>query len=272
MFIRKHWAILALLLLATGATVISSYATGGPGRPQEEGVESLTLELKADRDAYLPGEVVALKIRATNKTAGPVLLHAGADVWSGRVKVLVSHAGGNYLEYFGPGWGLRETLARRTNTLQPGQFAESEATVLYNNTVETSHLSEEHARRIAGNRIRSGYAFPTPGVYSIKAVMFDAGYDKSIESAPLQIVIQAPVGADAEVWDRIRNDAGLGYFIQSGSSLYGIDDHRTAAMLTTLEGLAARHPESGHAKLIGDRVSQFRSKAEKIRASKRKNH
>ncbi len=273
MITRIHEYVLVSFLIVTGTTAIFfTHGIKGQDEPQDGSFKQLTLEVKSDKETYVPGQLVSLTFKTLNKSDSPLVLNGNASVWNGRMKVVISYAGREYLEYRGPGWGLHETFVAKRKTLQPREFAESEATILYNNVTRTSHLSEEHARQIAGHKIKSEYVFAEPGVYSVKAIMFDSSFTEQIESAPIQIVINAPFGADLEVWNEIKKNGNYGYFIQAGSSRHNVDDVRTTAMLSTLEELVAQHPDSEHSQSIKNSLSKFRSTVEKLRSAKKEKH
>lgn len=105
-------------------------------------------------------------------------------------------------------------------TLQPGQSFKSEATVLWNSKPDISHLRPD----VAKGKIMTDYAFPKAGVYLVKAIASipDANSDAvsaKIESEPIEIVVNEPVGDDLKVWNQIKDSGDIAFFIQTGSFL-----------------------------------------------------
>jgi len=44
--------------------------------------------------------------------------------------------------------------------------------------------------------------------------MYSAGVPKFVDSEPIAITVEEPIGEDLEVWNRIKNDGKFAFFIQ----------------------------------------------------------
>lgn len=229
---------------------------GGQARP---GSGLLTLELKPDRESYLPGELVTITCRVVNNSGGPVALFRGSTVRDGYLKVFVSDGRGDFKEYRGPGWGARDADFDEPITLEPGQAFETEATVLWNQRLETAHLSKDYAESLGRTRITADYAFPDPGVYSVKAVLYDPLNKTRVESEPTRLVIETPRGGDLEVWNAIKGNGQYALFMQTGGLAERPTGPKTKAVAESLEGLLKSHANSRYSNQIGASLNRRRA-------------
>ena len=145
----KRKMIRSLLAVA----LVSS--TAGPvlGAPLEHGAGGLALTLQCSKPSYALGELVSLNIKVSNQTGQTVFLSTATDVWTGAVRVFIASEGGDFKEYLGPGWGLKDIVRAAQLEIPPRGSFETAATVLYNHSQETGHLSELYAREIRGKRV-----------------------------------------------------------------------------------------------------------------------
>jgi hypothetical protein len=149
---------------------VSGYALLGHKLTQHR--DGLALKVQTDKDSYMPGEIVSLHFSITNESGTPALLSRQSTVWDGNLKVYVSSAGGPFREYFGPGWGTRDTVPGEPVKLLPGQAFETEATLLWNQQLQTSHLNEVYRKKLDKERLTTDYALPAAGQYYVKAILF----------------------------------------------------------------------------------------------------
>lgn len=258
----KRKMIRALLAVA----LVSS--TAGPvlGAPLKDGADGLALILQSSKPSYVLGELVNLKIKVINQTGRAVPLAGTTNVWTGAVRVLIASARGDFKEYLGPGWGLKDIVGAPPVEIQPGGSFETAATVLYNHRPETGHLSELYASEIRGKRVGTEYAFAQPGTYRLKAVLQDAK-GSALESGVLEIDIREPQGADRSIWEVLREDPELGYFVQEGGPNGPPETPRSQQLEATLERLAGSFPEGRQAEGIRAGLAEYRALLEELRAS-----
>ena len=242
-----------LLVMAFGHSISFGQAGGTAAEPGQ-----LSLRLRADSTAYVPGEPVTLKFTVINNTDAPVTLPGGADVWRGHLRVFIARPGGDFKEYLGPRWGLRD-VSGGVLTIEPRGSYETEATVLYNHRPETSHLNEMYAARLRAERVETEYALPAPGTYRVKAALHVGESAPAVESEPALVKVESPRGDDREVWSRIKGDAAFGYFIQSGDLPAHPDSPEARRVIETLESLATSRPGSRHARHIRAGLDKFRA-------------
>jgi hypothetical protein len=208
---------------------------------------------------------VHLKIKVTNLTGQAVPLAGAPDVGTGAVRVFIASEGGDFKEYLGPGWGLKDVVGGPPVEIQPGRSFETAATVLYNHRPETGHLSELYASEIRGKRVGTEYALAQPGTYRLKAVLQDAG-GGALESGVLEIDIREPQGIDRSIWEVLREDPELGYFVQSGGPNGPPETPRSRQLEATLERLAGAFPEGRQAEGIRAGLAEYRALLEELRS------
>lgn len=255
---------LAILLVILTASFVLSKQNGA----EAESLGGLSFNLTSDSESYTLGKMVTLKMEVANASGKPVLVRGQANVANGRVRIFISRNGVNFKEYSGPGWGLHDELVVRDQHLQPSQAYESIATILYSVGEDTSHLNPTAAARISARMVETGYVFGQPGVYWVKAMLYDSKFDSSKESNTIQILVREPRGGDLKIWGALKNNPKYGYFIQTGESPYPLSDPRTDELVTALEEIAASHPDSDHKQDIDRSLLKFKSTKEKL--SKRK--
>ena len=255
----KRTMIRAMLAVA----LVSS--TAGPvlGAPLED--RGLALTLRSSKPTYALGELVSLKIEVSNQTEQTVSLSTATDVWTGAVRVFIADEGGEFKEYRGPGWGLKDAVGAAQIEIPPGGSFETTATVLYNHRPETGHLSEVYASEINGKRLGTEYAFARPGAYRLKAALQTEG--DTVESGALELDIREPQGVDRSIWKALREEPELGYFIQSGGPKGPPETPRGRHLEATLERLAGSFPEGRQAEGIRAGLAEYRALLEELRAN-----
>ena len=159
----------------------------------------LRLEVSSEKQTYVTGEMVKLNFELTNEGDKAIRLPYRPDVSTGYLDVWIAFDGQEFNRYNNTTWGRME---RSGPTLQPGQSFKSQAAVLWNSKPDISHLRPD----VAKGKIMTDYAFPKAGVYLVKAIASipDANSDAilaKIESEPIQIVVNEPVGDDLKVWN-----------------------------------------------------------------------
>ena len=221
-----------------------------------EGSSPFALKVSSEKQAYVLGETVKLNFDLINEGDKPIHLLYSPDVSTGYLKVLIASDGQEFNEYNNPTWGRNE---KGGPNLQPGQVFTSQADVLWNSKPQIS-------RRVKG-RILTDYAFPQAGVYLIKAVVSIPAKSSSdkltrIESEPIQITINEPVGDDLEVWNLIKDKGDIAYFLQQGETPT-FQDEKAEKLLREVEQISQKYPNSLLANKLRSRLEKFRIDEEK---------
>lgn len=256
-----NYALMAVLVLIIASSSFSYEPSGALG----QNFNQLALNVQSDKQSYVPGELVGLRFRVVNRSDAPVILRGGGDVWDGLLKVLIAYNDGPYREYVGPRWGIKDVAVLVETEIPPGKFFETEATVLYNHRLETSHLSELYKNEPTNNRLNTEYALNKSGIYRIKAVLYDSQLENKIESEPIQITVSEPRGFELEVWNLLKGDPEYGYFIQTGSPKGHPEAAKTRQLVTGLEKIVKSYPQSRYAENIRPSLSKYNSTLEVLK-------
>lgn len=218
-------------------------------------IDQLQVKLKTSKEAYVQGEIVPLSIEVANTSSSDVFLK-GADAESGYVKIYVADNNSKFSQYRHSDWGRGKTKGL---TIKAGQTIDSHATLLWNFKPKVSHLNENAARIASEGLILTDYAFDKPGTYFIKAVLIIPGETQTrVESQPIQIVIEAPTGEDLKVWDRIKDNGEIAYFIQEGAARSAKPEEKEP-IVKQVEQLVADHPNSFLTSQIKQSLDKFRA-------------
>jgi hypothetical protein len=250
LFLAAAFVVTALIMKSTGAAGLEP--------------KQLALSVRSDHNAYLPGEPVNLKFKVTNKTDAPVSIDGGADVWHGQLKVFIAYQDESYKEYLGPRWGLKDELDSET-VIEPNGFFDTEATILYNHPLQSAHLSALYATENAAKRVETEYALARVGEYRLKAVLHVSESEGAIESAPVQITIEAPKGDDLAVWNKIKDNPSYGYFIQTGDLKARPNSRKAGRVVETLEEVVNSKPNSRYAGHIRQSLAKFKSSVDDLK-------
>lgn len=262
MNIKRLMSILVLVVCGACGAVMAAEGTAAA----EYNRAGLSVEILPSSQDYTLGELVKLKIRITNKSSQEVALQQVPSVENGLVHLLVAGSEG-FKKYEGPGWGI-EDAAGGAVELAPGEFIESQATILYNHRRETKHLSELYAKQITKGFIDSDYVFVQPGTYRVKVIVAVGGPSERIESEPIQIRVSEATGADLHIWKALKSDAELGYFLQRGSPKGDPRSSKSLKQAKVLETLASAYPESRNTSEIRSSLAKYDQALQKLKELK----
>lgn len=265
---KSKWALVIILAAALLPFVALSQQSDGDA----EGWDSLSFELSADEESYAPMQLVTLKMKLTNTSDQDLKLKGAASVWNERIRIFIAREGEEFKEYVGPGWGLSDSIYIKPFILNPRQAYETEAAVLYQLQEKTSHLNPDHARRVSDEKIGAGYVLGLPGLYAVKAILYDSEFKGSKESNVIRITVQEPLAEDFEVINIIRSNPELGYFIQTGESPYAVNDKRTEKLVAKMEEIARSNPNGRYSNAINKSLAKFSSTKEKVKKLKAAQH
>lgn len=255
--------VLALAVLSTLGNVTQAAEIAAP----KETARKLSVEVYPSSKDYVLGELVRLKIRITNRSDQPIVLSQMPSVDTGDIHVLVAGRDG-FKKYFGPQWGIRDVATAAAVELAPAEYVETQATLLYHHRIETKHLSTSYAQQITRDYIDSDYAFSTPGTYRIKAVFSGGESLGSVESEPVSISLREPKGGALKVWNALKSDASLGYFLQAGGPNGDPRSPKSRELAETLKALATTYPESPQVGDILSSLSKYAVTLEKLKEMK----
>jgi len=254
---KKAWLALSVILAFLFGT---GYALSKYKLVQSSA--GLVLEMQADKQSYMPGEMISLRFSIKNGSNVATSVSKQSTVWDGNLKVFIAYETGPFKEYVGPGWGTRDRLPRQLLKLNPAESFETEATVLWNQKIETSHLNEVYAKTLPKQRLNTDYALTESGTYYLKAVLYDSQTGTNIESAPLFLALEEPQGADLNIWKTLKQNADYALFIQTGGLMEHPNGPKTVKVARELENIMSRHSDSRYAKSIRSGLSKHKETVE----------
>ncbi len=260
---RRIQYLLVAVTLLTSLTIGTSLVLRKSHGQSTQEIDGLTLEAKPNKENYLPGELITIKFKVINKSSEPLPLYKGSTVRDGYLNVLIANEKGSFKEYSGPGWGTKDADYHEPITLGPEQAFETEATVLWNQKLETNHLNRDYAENLGQRRILTDYALPASGVYYIKAVLYNPLNKKSIESEPARLVIEAPQGPDLAVWNKIKDEGQYALFMQTGGLAERPTGAKTKEIAKSLESLLQLYPDNHYSEQIASSLNKRQAAIER---------
>ncbi len=256
---------LAILMVFTGIVYLQK---------SESVSAKLKLSIKTPKNTYVIGEKVPLSFDITNAgNADVTIIDTLLSLNSGYLTIQISRDGVNF-EKYDAGWGNLDIVSSSKKILKPNENIETSADVFWNSKpVISKDLSAGYARKAAEGRILTDYAFPKAGNYFVKAVynVFLAGQNDpvTLESAPVQISIEEPMGDDLKAWFKIKNREDIGYFIQQG-------DFRTAKaeevekLRLEVEKIIGEYPGTVISIQLTQSLEKYRKSEDMIRSHREK--
>jgi len=218
---------------------------------------------------YMLGEVAALSFKLTNVSDEDVSILGDLNTSDGYLNVYVSQNGRNFSEYRHTKWGIKDAKSQPIK-LSPSESVTTSATILWNRKPETKGLNTDVAEKATEGRILSHYAFPEVGTYFVKASYYNYFTKEAkpvlIESEPVQITIEEPAGEDLEVWNKIKDDGDIAYFIQEGD--FRIPFYKTEERIKfkrEIEQLLNQYPNSFYAQSLQQSLDKFKATEEEKR-------
>jgi hypothetical protein len=229
-----------------------------------QNLQSLSLQVKTDKEVYLPGELISVRFLMTNESTVPLSLNRELTVSDGNLKVFIASDSEPFREYIGPGWGTRDALPGQPLKLLPSQSFETEATILWNQKADTSHLSELYRKTADKQRLKNDYALSEPGKYYLKAVLYNAQTGTTVDSAPLSIILEEPQDGDLQIWKQLKHDPNYAFFIQTGGLLEHPKGPKTTKVANELDRIISKNPDSRYAQSIRRSLSKRQELIERM--------
>lgn len=241
-------------------------------RTKSASTQELELRLIASKPFYIVGEVNKFDIKITNKSDNNVSFANALSAGAGYLKVFISKGNNNFKSYVGSRWG-KDDASYGVLTLKPNESVKNTVTIFWNSKPEISNSSTppDVIKRATEGKILTDYAFPEKGTYHVKASYYIHLINQKdpilIESEPIQITVEEPVGEDLEVWNRIKDKGDIAYFLQEGD--FKIPSNKTKErekLQQEIEQILIDHPNSFYAKPFKQSLEKFQAIEEKRKA------
>lgn len=253
--------IVTILLLGVGFSIFTGVGQIKSNNSFQTN-NGLQIEISSLKNTYLLGETVFLDFEVKNNSSTDIRVK-GVDLDSNYVSIYIAFEGKTFKKYThsrvkeGKWWMLKA-----------GQIVTSRSGILWNfsptkTSASLNELNETH--------ILTDYAFPEPGVYLIKAVLGIPNNENSIkiESKPIQILINEPIGDELKVWNQIKNRDDFAYFIQEGEFKTSKLEEEVK-LLGEIEKITAEYPNSILASQMKKSLEKFRESEEKLKENLQK--
>lgn len=246
------------------AVMVFAVVTSVVGNQQHSNSDELKLDIFSDKVSLLPGEPFEIAFVVTNKSTKAVET-LRINVLRGDVLLFLSHEGdsGSFKKYNGT-WGLLDTI-EGCITLGPGEQIVDKALVNFN-----------YASQIPGE-IDTHYAFQKAGKYKLKALFqwYDCSTRKSkpIESPVIQVEVREPKGPDASVWNQIKDDSDIAYFLHVNGYTFvdmSSTSERTKSerIVKVFKDILSRYSTSIYSKYIESSLSTHRASIAEYRRAR----
>ena len=223
------------------------------------------LRISTANAEFLLGEPVRLDLRFTRKGDVRTVIEDDS-IATGSLRVFIARDRGEFLRYKFKGW-----VAGRTHRTD-GTDRYSFDTIFFNSKPETAHLSDVGRSKAEEGMILTDYAFPEPGVYRIKAtlgfsrVLNGKAFWETITSNEISIELKQPEGDDLKVWEIIKSDPRIGYFLTSGDVPYRFPSIQEALMLE-VDKITSDYPDSYLSRLLKQKAADRRARLERLQRS-----
>jgi tetratricopeptide (TPR) repeat protein len=243
---RKFCAALLMTfcLLQVGVTVTLAQVP-------EPGFTSLSLLAESEKDAFTSGVPITIKVRLANLTQTEIAAQRDLNPAYGTLQVYVSHNGGEFKRYLGPGWGTKDPPAVSPDLIPPGYYVSREITLLFNNEV---------SGRV--DLLASSLPFNEAGSYAIRVELYDETFGQRIVAPTIGLQIRFPQEeAGQAIWEAVKANSKLAYFMQTG------DARQADSVIKKAEQLVAGHPDNVYEKHLALALGRHYLKEDQIETS-----
>lgn len=233
---RNSW-ILGFILFAFFATVGLGVVVG-----RKPGTD-LQLKVESSKDTFMLGEPIMLDVELLNTSGKDLVLVNTFDPTYGSLKIY-SRSGQKSVEYMNPKWGILELNGITKIKANEG---------LSNNVSVLARLEPENVAK---------FFYTKAGTYSVK-VSYEIRYPgqekaQVLESDPIELRIVEPVGDDLTVWNRMKNNGAIGYFIQHGDThILSYKTEERKKLKEEVEQIIEQYPDSFYAASLTDSLANF---------------
>ena len=251
---RSVPSVLALLIAISPLSPVS--------QSENDSWKFADIRISTANQAYILGEPVRLDLRFTKKGDASTIIEDDS-IATGSLRVFIARERGKFLRYSFKGW-----VAGRTHRYE-GRDRYSFDTILFNSKPETAHLSDVGKTKAEEGMILTDYAFPEPGIYRIKATL---GFTKvtngkasweTVESNEISLELKQPEGDDLKVWEIIKADPRIGYFLTSGEAPVRFPSIQDAVM-QEVEKITSDYPNSYLSRLLMEKAAARGARLQRI--------
>lgn len=215
------------------------------------------VEISTRKQEFMLGEPVKIEIRFVTRRSPDAAVRDYTS--TGRFAVFIANLSGEFLRYRFDGW----KTSGKYNGQGPSLY--SSDTILFNSKPVTYHLSDYGRREAEKGLILTDYAFPRPGNYRIKASLGFTRLSerntsrKTLESNEVEIKVKTPEGDDRRVWEIMKVDTRIGYFMMEGEAPYRFPSIQDE-VLAEVDRIVGEYPTSYLAGLLKEKAAENRAR------------
>jgi hypothetical protein len=258
---KKIIAGIATLIFMLSGIILATF-TFAQNKSNELDV---ALKLIADKDSYIKGEPVNLRLELTNNgetTIDFVQPHEN--------RISVAKEGESYKLHDG---SPRDCGSYDSQPLKPKQsWKMNFMPFLWNGKPNYSHLAGD-TKSIEDldkkTRVTTEYVFQDATAYNASvSVRFKDSKTPSgivIRSEPAKINIKEPEGEDLEIWKKIEGNSSIALLMQQSDNFRGGDDKKQSALIREVEQIIINHPNSTYTKYLKSGIEKFKANTEKLK-------
>jgi hypothetical protein len=256
---KKTITLIATLIFMLSSIILATLAFAQT-KPKELDV---TLKLIADKDSYLKGELVNLKLELTNNGAKTIEF-----IQPHENRISVAKEGETYKLHDG---SPKDCGSYDFEPLTPNQsWSMTMLPFLWNGKPTYSNLAgntksiEDFDKQ---TRVVTEYVFQDATTYNASVSVKFKDSEKLngavIRSEPAKINIKEPEGEDFEVWKQIEGNNGIAFLMQKREDFKIADDKKHAALIREVEQIIINHPNSTYAKYLKQGIDKYKTNADK---------
>jgi hypothetical protein len=237
----------------------------GASYPQE-----LELKLTSSKPIFNLGEIVYFDVEVVNKSPHDLSFLSTLNEGSGFLNIFISRDGNNFRKYSHSKWGIDDTFYGNV-TLKPNGALRHTFPVFWNKRPNVpASLAADVVKRASREKILTDYAFPEAGHYYIQATyslqLTSQSTPITITSEPIELTVAKPVGDDLNVWNLIKDNGDIAYFIQEGETqvpFYKTEERKRFE--ENIEQILTKYPNSFYARSLRRSLTTFQANEAKRR-------
>ena len=233
--------------------------------------ENIVLRISTPKGYYKLGELIPVSVKITNESSDAVYIPSNSLDEVG-IKIATNENTG-YKYYVGQGQNYVLDGIYPDIKINPTETISKQKTILWNHKPEVSHLNADAAKPLLKGKILNDYAFSKQGIYFLKAFIMSLkdGRRVEVESEPIQVKIDEPIGEDLAVWNDIKVNGNIGYLIQYGDLPMSIRKTEERVNLQNeVQRIIENHQNSFYSEVLRQSLATFRANEEKRKALKEK--
>ncbi len=228
--------------------------------------KDITFKVIPDKDSYIKGEPVNLKVELTNNSNYTINF---VELRGSRLWVAKEDEGYKFYDN-----DPRDCSTSDSSLLRAKQsWVKNMETLLWNTNrrdysrfaSDTKQMELEDSK----TRIVTEYVFQDTGTYNatVRTSFKDEKGEKKVivEAEPAKINIKEPEGEDLEVWKQIEGNSDVAFIMQKRNNFRVADEKKQTSLTQQVEQIIINHPNSIYTKYLKSGIDKFKANAEKLK-------